>query len=128
MEPLRLFRLLILADAALTVAAGVVGAFGAEPATDSPEPGLLLLLLGLVGLVLWIAALIGLWRLRPWARPLYVGATGFGLALYLIPPYYPGSILDDFFSGLTWVGAGALLALMYYSPVDASFRSGAVAA
>jgi hypothetical protein len=122
-DTLRLFRLLILADPVLSIVAALAGITFADSAkpTDSADPTVLFMVLGSVDLVLWAVALIGLWRFRVWARPLYVIATGLGLVLYLIPPYEPSSSLADFLTGLTWIVTGALMALMYYSPARERF-------
>lgn len=123
--PLRLFRLLILVDPCLSVLAALAGITISDSVPTGSEPEVLFMVLGSFALVLWVAALIGLWRLRIWARPLYVIATGLGLVLYLIPPYKPSSNLGDFFTGLTWIVTGSLLALMYYSPVGGHFTTSA---
>jgi hypothetical protein len=123
-DSLRLFRFLILADPVLSIMAALAGLTitdSVEPPTNSAEPTVLFMVLGSLVFVLWVVALVGLWRFRVWARPLYLIVTGLSLGLYLIPPYEPSSGLGDFLTGLTWAVTGALMALMYYSPVAERF-------
>ena len=122
MTPVGVFRFLIVMEVGAAAFAFVPGGGPAEATQVMILPAIAYDAIAVTVLVLWIAAIIGLWRFRGWARPLYVAVACALLVLSFVPPYYvPGPAIDDFVSALEWIGTGALVALMYYSPVSGRF-------
>ena len=133
----RLFRGLILGQAALAILQSVFPAPDAGDATitvnvypssmsvDRPWLAIVALLF-VLGLVI---ALIGLYRFRSWARPTYVALMlGALTARWLVPAESTATRADTFFTVAFWMFSAILIGLAYLSPVGATFRHRAAAA
>ena len=126
MNPTRTLRTLVLADLGLLMA-HVVTSFLVEPASTQPPaepgpPGVGEIIAGTTLLVLWVAALVGLWRVRRWARRVYVVTTMGGLLFTLFTPPVESTAPEEFFYGLEFLVSGVIIAVTYYSPVAHLFR------
>lgn len=123
MSHTKIFRTFLISDAFLTsvnILAGVVMATGAD-AVESPE-SLLSVSIEIAVLVIWIAALAGLWRFRNWARPLYLAVAGVGVLGSLLVGSEQRSGLVEALNAVCWLATGAIIALAYWSPVAAAFQ------
>ena len=76
----------------------------------------------LVYIALEVAAAVGLYRFRSWARPLYVFCLIFGL--FPLPPYEAdvGTPFTTTLAYLSFVLSGFVLALLYFSPLGQYFK------
>jgi hypothetical protein len=82
-----------------------------------------ILALGVVLVAGAVVASIGVYFLRAWARPLYLGCAVAGLLLMLfLGPTIYGAI-DGAVSTLTSAVQGAILALLYFSGASAHFQA-----
>ncbi len=140
----RVFRLLLIVQAILSVIVPVVSYYGAmnlpkavdEYVTQQAEQTLIaqlwlatpttaLIALVISFIVLLIVNLIGLWRWHNWARPLYLALTIFGFALF-IPDYNIHTIFIGLES-LAWdmlnIITGASIAMMYLPPLADRFKT-----
>ena len=86
----------------------------------------ILALIFVIGLVI---ALIGLYRFRSWARPLYAALMlGAVVARLLVPPESTPTGADALLTVAFWVLSAILIGLAYLSPVATHFRHRAAAA
>ena len=84
MQLTQVFRALLLSDVALTTASIMTGVLEAGEASTHSLESLLYVVVSGVVLVAWVAALVGLWRFRNWARVLYVALACVGLLAALL--------------------------------------------
>jgi hypothetical protein len=126
MSHTRIFRSFLLSDALLTTAVVLTSVFRTTGTPDASEPGSTVqMALELVVLVAWIAALIGLWRFRAWARIAYLTVTAIGLLGALLIGGAERTSIEAALNAACWLVAGAIIALAYWSPLDAAFRRNA---
>lgn len=124
------FRALIIASLLLAIAGGIVEYFWADPIADKAyeyiaeiEPdveGARLIFLGIMGAILFILAIIsffGLLFFRAWARHLYVVSFVLFLPLYPLLGVSVYSGVSQVFWELSSMASGAIIALLYFSPV-----------
>lgn len=87
------------------------------------ENELIFLIILAVGVVLGIASLIGLLMFKSWGRHLYIAGYILMLPLY---PFFGIAVYSGYgqaFYDLSMLLSGAIIALMYYSPVEKYFES-----
>ncbi|HEX8284419.1 MAG TPA: hypothetical protein VF588_13730 [Pyrinomonadaceae bacterium] len=87
-------------------------------------PGLVVFYYSLMSLCLAVVNTVGLYRFRPWARPLYLWwlVTGYALAPFIIGEATITPRLMWLPSSLNGALAGFTLALLYFSPVARYFE------
>jgi hypothetical protein len=131
-SPAALLRLLIAAEISLALGAGVFET--AVPDVLPPllehyverraeEPMTQLEILALAIIIPGMFSWIGLWQLRPWGRQLYTAAS---IAAVLLTPFLGPSVLSatgGLLSDLSVACAGAILVLIWYSPLRDAFSS-----
>ena len=119
----KVLRSFLLADALLTTASIIIGF--TMPATapgEGPESPLYAAI-SLAVLVVWLAALVGLWHLRRWGRALYLAVAGVGVLGTLLVGGEAVSGLKDAMTSVCWLVTGVVIALVYWSPLADTFRS-----
>ena len=133
----RLFRGLILGQAALVILQSLIPTPDGGDSTITMNVGpsgisvdhpwlAILALIFVIGLVI---ALIGLYRFRSWARPLYPALMlGAVVARLLVPPESTPTGADALLTVAFWVLSAILIGLAYLSPVATHFRHRAAAA
>ena len=123
----RFFRTLILAEAGFALL-GVGLSFSWENnPTDETSISIVgptwLTFVALPLVAAWIAALVGLWRFRSWARALYLVVSISAWLLQLAVPAEPAlSRGENFSTAAIWLISGMVIGLMFFSPVAAAFR------
>jgi hypothetical protein len=120
----RVFRTFLSSDAILTTASIVTGFLMTNALSDegSSEP-LLDTIIKIAVLAIWLVALAGLWRFRNWARVLYVAVASIGLLASLLLGSEARSGMQASLNALCWLVTGVIIALAYWSPVAAMFKS-----
>lgn len=124
----QVFRTLLLSDVVLTTASIVTGMQGRDDAPGHSPESLLFVGASVAVLVAWVVALAGLWRFRNWARFLYVALACVGLLAALLLGSEGTAGLKHFLNTLCWLVTGAIIALMYGSPLASVFRGSGEAA
>lgn len=84
--------------------------------------GTVLVALISIGAVLAVASFVGMLMFRPWSRPTYLISLvlAFGLSPFLGATVYSG--ISQTLFDLSTVISGAILALIYYSPIADFFN------
>ena len=114
------FRSFLLGDVVLTTATVVAGFRVSDVATATED----LEVMGrFVVLAIWLAALVGLWLLRRWARVLYIGVASAGLLAAWMLDGGGATGLRYAVGSLCWLLTGAIIALAYWSPLASAFRA-----
>jgi hypothetical protein len=142
MDPVKLFRALIIGEVALSVVS-LLPMFLApdypeavQQYLDASQPSFMnidegltpawIVTTGLAFLLLaaWVVALIGLWTFRRWARPLYVAVTV--MTLILMVPFGSSitSGIEDMIGSLGMMVSGAIVAALFFAPLRERFDTG----
>jgi hypothetical protein len=119
----QVFRTFLVSDVLVRVASVLAGVQAADATEEPSSESLLYLLVGITVLVAWVTALAGLWRLRNWARTVYLALAGVGLVAHLLLGGEAGSGLEDSLNALSWLVIGAIIVLTYWSPLASIFRA-----
>lgn len=118
----RWFKALLWCNILLTVAGGIADAFlsPSEEETDLSFQEALFMLLMLVAIVV---NFIGLFRLKPWSRPMALWLSGLAM-LYacFLGDVLPGHRLPLVLDELACMAWGAVLAMMYFSDIRVHFE------
>ena len=123
----RVFRMLLLSDAVLTTASITAGMLGTGGASAHPPDPPLYVVVSASVLVAWVAALVGLWWFRRWARVLYVALACVGLLAALLLGSEGAAGFKHFVNTLCWLVTGAIIALAYGSTLASTFGRGGAA-
>lgn len=125
------FRLLIISSLIFAILAGIYDYLWIDPVSEQImdyayeiEPEIVgtqlivILAVGILAIVFAIISFIGLLLFKSWAKPLYL--AGFVLFMPLYPFFgvtvYSGA--SQIFYDLSLIASGAILALLYFSPVS----------
>lgn len=129
------FRFLIISSLILAILAGIYDYFWIDPISEQVadyaydiEPEIegtqliVIVVVGILAIVFAIISFIGLLLFKSWAKLLYL--AGFVLIIPLDPfmdvTVYSG--VSQIFYDLSMIASGAILALLYFSPVSEFYR------
>ena len=113
----------VLADAFLTTVNILIGFMVTGAAQEEPGESFLYVVVSGTVLVAWLVARVGLWGFRSWARALYLIVAGVGVVGTLLAGGEAASGLEAALSSVCWLVTGVIIALVYWSPLAATFRS-----
>jgi hypothetical protein len=142
-ETLKLFRLLIWASVALMGTTITMVAFETDPPDhvmdwftgegagplmswllNSSGTGLLFFSLFAAAFFgAWIASVVGLLRLRPWGRKLFIASMVVAYLLFPLMGYTFASPAQGTLDAMFYACDGAILVMLFIEPVRSSFRS-----
>ena len=81
----------------------------------------MLLLVTFIYLVIWLVSLYFLYKFKKNGKQLYFFTFIFGIILSLLMGAYAQSSISYVVDGLSWANSGAILALLYFSPIKKEF-------
>ena len=79
-------------------------------------------LVGLIYLVIWLVSLYFLYKFKKNGKQLYFFTFIFGAILSLLMGASAQSSISYVVDGLSWANSGAILALLYFSPIKKEFE------
>ena len=85
------------------------------------QPTDMMLILSLILIVVWLVSLYYLYNFKKNGRELYFFVTVFTLFLSLLSGELASSATSYVFDGLGWAITGAILTLLYFSPIKKEF-------
>lgn len=129
------FRILVLFSFVMVFFSGAYDYLGFDAAAEAviryadrqrPLPdGTELAVLGVIGVIaitLTVISTIGLLLFKPWARPLYIARFLAFFVLYPLTGVSAFSGVSQVFYDLSMLASGAVLALIYFSPLARRFN------
>tara|TARA_Y100000590_G_scaffold452971_2_gene597108 strand:+ start:48 stop:440 length:393 start_codon:yes stop_codon:yes gene_type:complete len=123
-----IFKRFVLIDLAIVILLIISIFFQSEIVTTfnetiNPENNMsdMLAILAIIYLIAWLVSLYLLYKFKPIGKQIYLFVFIFGSILSLLMGINAFGPIEYLIEGLSWATSGAILALLYFSPIKKEF-------